>query len=293
MPEQKNRFTIFTKPWQDESLEELGKIVKKLGFDGVELPVRPGYQVEPESIGSGLKEAVKILGDQGVYIGSVAGSTDKPTIAACGENGVPIIRICVDIDLNIGYMESEKKIRRRFDELIPDLERHQVSIGVQNHCGNAVASAIGIMHLIESYDPKQVSAVLDPAQSAVDGETEEMGLDIVWSHLSLVNLKAASHRQSNHITDIEATWDIIWTTARHSGFSWRKMVSLLQKRGYTGDICLPAEYTRPGGGGQLMGADVIPNVTYDLHYVKALFAADPDDDVDNFRLTDWMSTGEK
>ena len=288
-----NRFTVFTKPWPDLTLSELGKFVKGLGFDGVELPVRPGYQVEPKSIEKGLKEAVKILGDQGVFIGSVAGSTDEPTIAACGENDIPIIRVCVGVDLNIGYMESVKMIKAGYAALVPLLDRYGVSIGVQAHCGNMIASAIGTMHLIDSFDPKHVSVVHDPAHLAVDGETEEMGLDIVWSHLSLVNLKAASHRRTNRVSSLEAEWEILWTTAQHSGYSWRKMVSLLQKRGYTGDICLPAEYSKPAGGGQLMGNEVIPNVTYDLRYAKALFAADPDKSIDDFQMVDWQSTGPK
>jgi sugar phosphate isomerase/epimerase len=288
-----NRFTVFTKPWQDLSLEDLGKLVRSLGFDGVELAVRTGYQVEPEKVSSGLKEAVRILRDQGVAISSIAGPTDEPTIAACGENGIPIIRICQGVDLDVGYLESEKKIRNEYDKLIPALEAAGVSIGVQNHCGNMIASAIGIMHLIEKYDPRHISAVLDPAHCAVDGETEEMALDIVWSHLSLINFKSASHRRINRITAQEAEWEILWTTAPHSGYSWRKMVSLLRKRNYRGDICLPAEYSRPDGGGQLMGEDVIPSLTYDINYLKHLFTGDLESEPQPFKMVDWQSAGPK
>ncbi len=42
--------TVFTKPWQKLTLEELADLIKGLGFDGIELPVRPGFQVEPDSI---------------------------------------------------------------------------------------------------------------------------------------------------------------------------------------------------------------------------------------------------
>ena len=66
-----NRVTVFTKPWQELSLAELATLVKNLGFDGVELPVRPGYQVEPDNVSSGLKEATRVLGDHGVFIGSL------------------------------------------------------------------------------------------------------------------------------------------------------------------------------------------------------------------------------
>ena len=69
-------YTVFTKPWQKKSLPELARFVSDLGFDGIELPVRPGYQVEPENVAKGLPEAARILGDHGVRIGTVAGPTD-------------------------------------------------------------------------------------------------------------------------------------------------------------------------------------------------------------------------
>jgi sugar phosphate isomerase/epimerase len=54
-------YTVFTKPWQTKSLPELARFVSDLGFDGIELPVRPGYQVEPENITKDLPEAARIL----------------------------------------------------------------------------------------------------------------------------------------------------------------------------------------------------------------------------------------
>ncbi len=42
-------YSVFTKPWKTMELARLGAFVSGLGFDGIELPVRPGYQVEPET----------------------------------------------------------------------------------------------------------------------------------------------------------------------------------------------------------------------------------------------------
>ena len=42
-------FSVFTKPWKTP-LPDLARLVRGLGFDGVELPVRPGYQVLPENV---------------------------------------------------------------------------------------------------------------------------------------------------------------------------------------------------------------------------------------------------
>ena len=89
-------FSVFTKPWKTQSLPWLGKFVSDLGFDGIELPVRPGYQVEPDNVAT-LSEAARQLGEFGVKIFSVAGPTDEATIAACAEAGVPTIRVMAPV----------------------------------------------------------------------------------------------------------------------------------------------------------------------------------------------------
>ena len=267
-----NRFTVFTKSWLDLPLPELARFVKELGFDGVELPVRPGYQVTPERVGAGLPEAARVLADHGLCIGSIAGPLDEATLAACGEAGVPIVRIMVPVDMKAGYRAAEEGARRQFDALLPLLERHRVTVGVQNHCNFFVGSAIGVMRLVEGYDPRRVGAVLDMAHCAVAGEPEAMAVDMAWSHLCLVNLKSGSRRRTNLPDAEEAAWEIVWTTARHSGFSWRELVRHLAARRYAGDLCLSAEYTDERAGGQLMGEAVVPLVRQDLAYARRLFA---------------------
>ena len=286
MAKKRIAFTVFTKPWTIP-IPELARKVKQLGLDGVELPVRPGYPVEPQNIAKGLPEAVRIFADHGLKIGSVAGNTDEPTIAACGGCGVPIIRICVGIDLSKGYMGTEKAVREQFDALVPALDKHGVAVGVQNHCDVCVGSAVGIMHLIENYDPKHVCAVLDMAHCALDGEPEEMALDIVWSHLRLVNLKSAYRFRTNGPEEVEARWGIHWTTCHHSGYSWSKMVKLLKQRSYEGDICLPAEYDNVATGKMLMGDDAIPPLREDVEYIKALFGENTSEV--SARKTDWQT----
>lgn len=266
----RNSLLVFTKPWPDLPLGDLGRLVKRLGFDGVELPVRPGFQVTPENAVRGLREAARILREEGLRIGSVAGSTDEATVAACGEGGVPILRVCLGIDRTAGYKATEERIRREYDALLPALRRHGVRIGVQNHCGEMIGSAIGVMHLIEGYDPAAVGAVLDPAHCAVAGEPTEMAIDIAWSHLCLVNLKSAFRRRVNGLNAPEAAWEVEWTTARHSGYSWKAAVAELRKRGYSRDLCLTAEYSDGNAGGHLKGDDVIPFLAGDKAYLDSL-----------------------
>ena len=138
---------VFSKPWQTKTLPELAKFLKGMGLSGVELPVRPGYQVEPDNIAKGLPEAVKIFADHGMKIGSVAGNTDEATIAACGEAGVPLIRTMMRVGPDESYLAAEVSLWRSLDGLLPLLEKHGVAVGLQNHCNAFAGSAISIRRL--------------------------------------------------------------------------------------------------------------------------------------------------
>ena len=50
--------TVFTKPWKTLSLEALADQVANWGFHGIELPVRPGFQVEPQNAIEALPRGV-------------------------------------------------------------------------------------------------------------------------------------------------------------------------------------------------------------------------------------------
>ncbi len=244
-------------------LPELGKFVRDRGFDGIELPVRPGYQVPPENVTRGLPEAARVLADFGVKIASVAGPTDELTMAACAEAGVPIIRICVGIGPE-GYMATEARLQREYDALALLLERHGVTLGIQNHCDRCVANAMGLRHLIEKYDPRHIGAVWDAAHNALNGEDPELAIDIVWSHLCLVNLKNAFWQRKNGPEAAVAEWRPYWTTGRHGLASWPRVAAELKRRDYTGGVCLTAEYSDESQVDRL--------IVEDLAFAKSLFA---------------------
>ena len=261
--------TVFTKPWT-EPLAALADRVAGLGLSGVELPVRPGYQVLPENVGRDLEGAARVLAERGLVIASIAGTVDEATIAACGDAGVPIIRINAAIDMSIGYHASIENYRRHFDAMLPLLERFGVTIGVQNHYGLQIGSAIGTYQLIENYEPRHVCAVLDMAHCAVAGEPTAMAVDILQDRLhGLVNFKSAFKRRVNGPEE-EAVYKVHWTTHQHGGYSWRELVQCLAGIGFSGAFCLPAEYSDPSGKGQRMGDDVMPYLREDISHLRSL-----------------------
>ena len=61
-------FAIFVKPWKRLTLAELAPHIQELGFDLIELPVRPGFACEPQVIERSLPQAVAQLKENGVRV---------------------------------------------------------------------------------------------------------------------------------------------------------------------------------------------------------------------------------
>ena len=244
-------------------MPELGRHVKELGFDAIELPVRSGYQVLPENVARDLPKAAATLEKLGIKIASIAGSVNEDNIAACAEAGVPIIRDGISIPAGETYLEAEARVKRELEALVPLLDRHGVTIGLQNHCDRFVANAAGLRRIVEGFNPKHVGAVWDAAHCALDGEIPELAVDILWSHLCMVNLKNAFWRLTNGPEAPHAEWESYWTSGRRGLASWPRVTNELKKRNYRGVVCLTAEYSDHDAVDRLVAGDI--------EFAKSLF----------------------
>lgn len=255
-------FSIFTKPWKTP-LADLGRMVSELGFSGIELPVRPGYQVEPERAAQDLPAAIRTLGEFGVRITSVATTPSEAMIATCAEYGIPLIRTMAEIGSE-GYMTSVAALQRQYADLLPVLERHNVTLGVQNHHGDYVCNAMGLRHLLEPFDSPNIGAIWDPSHNAMCGEEPEFALDIIWPKLRMVNLKNAFWKRVTGPEAEDVIWKPYWTSGRQGLASWPRVVKELQRRKYSGVVCLTAEYSDEAAVERLVGEDIA--------YARSLFA---------------------
>lgn len=257
------RFCVFTKPWK-QPLDEMADFLARVGFDGVELTVRDGCQVEPASAVRDLPRAVERLRAAGLDVFSVASPLDENMIDACGEAGVPLIRVCWILREDETYLDMEARTRREFDALLPALERRNVTVGIQNHCGRQVPHALAIRRLVEPYDPRRFAAVWDAAHAALVGEPVDMALDIVWSHLAMVNLKNVVYLRENGPEAEVAAWRHYWTSGRQGLASWPRVAEELIARGYRGPVCLTAEYSDRPSADRLIAED--------FAFARSLFA---------------------
>jgi sugar phosphate isomerase/epimerase len=258
------KISIFTKPWPTLEPARLAQLVSGWGFDGIEYPLRSGFQVDPADAVVQLPIFAATMRQAGLTIMSVAGSLDETTFAACQAAGVPMIRIMLQALPNVGYMAAEKIWLDELTRITPLCERYQVKVGIQNHCGAGVFATMELRHVLEQCPNPYVGAIWDASHSGLAGETAEKALDMIRPYLLLVNLKSAYYQKQYDRSARCAVFKPYFTSGRDGACSWPRIISWLKTEGYTGDLCLPAEYTDNGKVEQLIGPD--------LAYVRRLLA---------------------
>lgn len=258
---------LFVKAWRHLPIPALGKHVRALGFAWIELPVRPGFPCTPETVETSLPEAVRVLEQEGVRVLNVTADNpldDERLYAACAHAGVFMNRVMFAHPREENYWDAEVRARRALDTALPLCRRYGFQIGVQNHSGAMLpANAMGLHNLLKSYDPTLVGTVWDPAHNALNGEDPEPALDIVRSHLCVVNLKNAVWRRANAGAEEPARWKPYFLPGPEGLASWPRVAAKLKQMDYRGPVCFSAEYSSP--------RDIDHRITADLAYARQFF----------------------
>jgi sugar phosphate isomerase/epimerase len=254
-----NPLAVFVKPWKSLTLVELAAHVRRLGFEWIELPVRPGFPCQPQTIESDLPKAVEILGAEGVRILNVTVDSpldDERIYAACAAAGVTLNRVMFRCR-NRNYWDAEADARRALDSAVTLCERYNVRIGIQNHVGDFVGvHEFGLHHLLQGYDPNYFGAIWDAAHNALEGMAPELALDVIADRLFIVNLKNAFRQRITGPEAEVAEWKVYWTSGRQGQANWPRVAAKLRQINYAGPICLTAEYSDESSVDRLVVEDL-------------------------------------
>lgn len=257
-------FVVFSKFMKDYSVEQLGEKVKSLSFSGIEFPVRPGYQCEPDEVSTKLVPLVKKLqNDFDIDVPIVTNGHEplsskiEALYEACGEAGVEFIRPAYWGVKGMNYWEAYDKAIEQLKGLERLSEKYGPKTAIHMHAGKLLqANCLGTQLLVRECNPQYVGVYLDPGHMALDGEDYEMGIGIVKSHLCLVGVKNSYYVKSGD------RWETSWVPLAEGLAPWPKVIQLLKKIDYDGILCFHAEYTEHNRTDEL--------VADDLRYIRSL-----------------------
>jgi len=272
----RNSIIYFTKFLRGLSPEEIARIVKSMGMDGLDLAVRRGQFVNPQNIRGALPRAMKVWKEAGLSVPMVSTETsltdpNDPTVepiwAACAETAVQNIKVGYwRWREGRDYWKMVDMARRDLDGFRKLSEKYNVRTLIHTHSGPYLAcNASTLMSLLRDFDPAHVAGYVDPAHLSINGEPLPLALEIIGNYLAMVAVKNVAYVATKGPTRTE--WKRSWCLLRDGLVDWQRAVSLLRKRGYDGPLSLHGEYSGPENR-----EDILKNVAEDARYLASIIA---------------------
>ncbi len=233
------------------SVEDLGRKVIELGYDGVDVNVREGHPVNPGNAVVALKEAVARWKDVGLTCPLATAPVDlvdprssdaEALYEACAAAGVPRLKLGFwRYIAGDDYWDTVARARGALDGFALLSQETGVQTCYQVHSGpNLGSNCAGLMHLIRGFDARLVGAYPDVGHMALDGEDWDMGFSMVASHLSIIGAKDAHHapRRAGELPRYTPKF----VKLGDGSIDWDRCVQALRRTGFDGPISVHTEY---------------------------------------------------
>jgi len=263
---------FFTKQLKGMDVEATGREVKAMGFDGLDVAVRPGYCVEPDNVALALPKAVSDWAGMGLSVPMITTPGDftdpaepvaEKVVATCAEAGIHEIKLGYWHYKEAGYWAQVDVIRAALDGFARLAEKHGVRCAVHTHSGNNYGlNAAAAMHLVKGLDPQFVGVYLDPGHLSVNGEPIRIAVDMVKDYLCLVAMKDFVYVSKEEEGRVK--WTRTLAPLRKGLVDWPETLAALAEVGYDGPLSFHSEYHN-------VSADELRALTRDdLGYIQGL-----------------------
>jgi sugar phosphate isomerase/epimerase len=232
------------------SVEQLGEKTIELGYDGVDICVRPGHPIHVNNVIEALPKAMKVWSGQNLTCPLATAATDitnpnAPEVeglyVACAEAGIPRLKIGFwRFNEGDDYWQVIDAARRELEGFNAFSEKYGVQTCYQIHSGACIGSnCAGLMHLIRGFDPQHIGAYPDPGHLLLDGEDWAMGLAMIGDHLSVIGIKDALYLSQ---PDHTPPYVPCFVKVGDGCVDWERYLGLLCKSGFEGPLTVHTEY---------------------------------------------------
>lgn len=244
--------SIFSKHLQFLDYKQTGEMAAELGFDGVDLTVRPKGHVLPENVKNDLPEAIESIISSGsscrmitTSIESVNNPYDTAIIETAAQSGVSFYRThWFEYLKDLPMTESIKKYQQEIFLLGELNKKHNIVGCYQNHAGTKVGASFWEIHqLLETVDPIYFGTQYDIRHATVDsGYSWTNGLELLHKQIKMIVLKDFKWGQE------DGKWKAINVPVGEGIVDFNKYFKLLKAYGLNPPVSLHLEY--PLGGAE-------------------------------------------
>jgi L-ribulose-5-phosphate 3-epimerase len=241
----------FAKCLQFLDYDRLGEALAHIGFDGADLPVRPGGTVLPEKVKTDLPRVLKALQKQGRTIPMIVTAINDPNhphteqiLGTASQLGIQYYRmgyfgydktksVPQNLDLHKKTMEKLEQINRKYN----------IHGGYQNHSGTGVGAPVWDLYwLLQDRDPAYIGLQYDICHGVTEGGVSwPLALKLLapW-------IKTAAIKDFMWARDNNKQWKIKYVPLGEGMVDFHAYLAQYKALGLTGPITIHFEYDLGG-----------------------------------------------
>ena len=245
---------MFSKHFQWTSISEMAAHCAEMGYDGIDLTVRPGGHVEPAEVADALPRAIETIHAHKLTTPMVtAGIVDATT-----PHAEAVMRALVAAKIpryrwgGFRYVEG-KSIPAQLDELRPkirDLAAMNKQFGLtamyHTHSGptQVGASMWDLYLLLKDHSPDSVSVNYDIGHAVVEGGYGN------WMHttrLLMPYTRGVAVKDFRWVQNEKSAWVPGWCALGEGMVDFKRFFTMAKSAGFVGPLQLHFEYPELGG----------------------------------------------
>jgi sugar phosphate isomerase/epimerase len=263
---------LFSKHLPMLDARNLGRTVKTLGFDGVDLTVRPKGHIEPARVARDLPPFVEGIRSEGVAVPMI--TTDlhsdsepaaRPTLETAAKLEIPYFKTGY-------YYYKFADVRKELDAAARQLRslaelaaRSGVKLGFHNHTGYVGGLVWDIAPAFDALDPKWAGYYFDVRHAVAEGGDAgwRSAFGIVAPRLFMIAIKDFYWEKT------PKGWRQVNCPLGEGMVDWTRYFRMLADAKFHGPLSLHLEYDLPGGTPEKLQENIVSAAAKDLAFVKA------------------------
>ncbi len=268
----KGTLCLFSKHLPAMDWARMAQSVKKLGFGGVDLTVRPGGHVLPERAAEDLPKAVAAIRVEGLTVPMITTAlttandpTAKPILATAGKLSIPYFKPGY---YKYDFADVRSELVRAMSDFraLTELSKQRgVQCGFHNHEGYIGAQLWDVAQTIDALDQKWVGYYFDIRHAVAEGGGAgwKIALNLVAPRIKMIAVKDSYWEKTSR------GWRQINCPLGEGMVDWKTYFKTLRQANFHGPISLHLEYDIPGRTDAEKEENTLVAAARDLAFLKA------------------------
>jgi len=272
---------LFSKGVPQMSWRELAQSAKSAGFGGIDLTVRDGGHVRPESVVEDLPRAIAAIRGEGLEVPMITTelhSTDDrdavPILSTAGKLSIPYLKPGYYEYKFVDVRKELEDAGNQFRGLVGVAEKYGVQVGFHNHAGFVGAPVWDIAKIMDTLDPKSAGYYFDLQHATAEGGVAGWK---VATLMTMPRIKMLAVKDMYWKKAAAKEWSDTDTPLGQGMCHFKEFLKMVAQGGFHGPISLHLEYEIPGVSdhegialSRAKDGEVMVAAKRDLDYLKSL-----------------------